>query len=233
MIFTVGQVSNLSNKKRQVGNLSYHRGLAPCATAGLPSSARSTDGRAIRGARAFAGRIEAEPREQRVPRQSLGTRKLRGFTLLEVMLALAILAGALAVLGEFARMGLHSAKTARDLTRAELLCESIMSEITAGITPPDTVDRAPVIDPVTGSPLEETQTDDAAPWVYSIDAQSIDADGLLAVTVTVTQDLPPAQRPASFSLVRWMPDPMLDLLYGSTETESSSTPSTGTETPSP
>ncbi len=135
----------------------------------------------------------------------------RGFTLLEVMLALAILVGAITVLGEFGRMGLRSAKTSRDLTCAELLCESVMDEISAGILTPDPVQGASVEDPVQGTPVGDTETDDVAPWIYSIDSETIDEDGLLAVTVTVAQDLPAAQRPVSFSMVRWMIDPSLEL----------------------
>jgi general secretion pathway protein I len=153
----------------------------------------------------------------------------RGFTLLEVMLALAILVGALAVLGEFGRMGMRSAKTSRDLSRAEMLCESIMSEIAVGILTPDPVQGAPVEDPVQGTPVSATQTDDVAPWIYSIDSETIDQDGLLAVTVTVQQDLPSEQRPVSFTLVRWMPDPMLELLGTTTQTDSSSTQGSSTQ----
>ncbi|MCC6126815.1 MAG: prepilin-type N-terminal cleavage/methylation domain-containing protein [Pirellulales bacterium] len=209
---TVGQVSNLSSTKRQVKNLSYQPGAMPTLVVGM-----------LRDLAHFP-----HAHDERGHGTLFRSSGRSAFTLLEVMLALAILAAALAVLGEFARMGLRSAKAARDLTRAELLCESIMSEITAGITPPDPVENAPVVDPVTGSTLDEIQTDDVAPWIYSIDVQSIDEDGLLAVKVTVAQELPPAQRPASFSLVRWMPDPMLDVLYGSAESGSSSTQSTGT-----
>ena len=149
------------------------------------------------------------------------------------MLALAILVGALAVLGEFGRMGLQNAKTSRDLTRAELLCESVMSEIAVGILTTDSVQRAAVVDPVQGSSASSTQTDDSAQWVYSIDSQTIDEDGLLSVTVTVSQDLSPAQRPVSFTLIRWMVDPSLDSLGTSTETDSSSTQSSGTGTSTP
>ena len=164
------------------------------------------------------------------PRRSVGTSADSGFTLLEVMLALAILAGALAVLGEFGRMGMQSAKTSRDLTRAELLCESVMSEIGAGILAPDSVQRASVVDPVQGTSASNTQADDVAPWVYSIDSETIDQDGLLAVTVTVAQDMPSAQHPVSFTLVRWMLDPSLESQGTSTQSDSSSTQSSSTGT---
>jgi general secretion pathway protein I len=145
----------------------------------------------------------------------------RGFTLLEVMLALAILVGAIAVLGEFGRLGLRSAKTSRDLTRAEMLCESVMGEIAAGIILPEPVQGVPVADPTQGASVNNTQVDDTGPWVYSIDAKTIDQDGLIAVTVTVSQDKPSVERPASFSLIRWIPDPGLETSGSSSESSSS------------
>src|SRR5687767_7391349 len=51
------------------------------------------------------------------------------FSLLEVILALTILVGAIVVLGELVRLGTMTAAGARDLTQAQLLCESKMSEI--------------------------------------------------------------------------------------------------------
>ncbi len=57
---------------------------------------------------------------------------LFGFSLLEVVLALAILAGALAALGEVMRLGDENASAAADETRAEMLAESVMSEILVG-----------------------------------------------------------------------------------------------------
>ena len=126
----------------------------------------------------------------------------RGFSLLEVVLALAILAGAVTVLGEVARSGMESARIARDLTAAQLLCESTLAEITAGATLPE---------PVYGVPYE-TVTDPAeADWLYSIEVEPVDVDGLVAVRVTVVQDLPVEKRPVEFSLVRWIVDPGVEM----------------------
>jgi prepilin-type N-terminal cleavage/methylation domain-containing protein len=126
----------------------------------------------------------------------------RGFSLLEVILALAILAGAIAVLGECGRRGMRNAEKARDMTTAQLLCEEEMSRVVAGIDQPQSVEDS-AFDP-----------DDLVPagWVYSIDVETPsvnNATGLLAVTVTVHQDLPSQKQPLSFSLVRWMVDPLL------------------------
>ncbi len=123
------------------------------------------------------------------------------FTLLEVILALTILAGAMAVLGEVSRLALRNAVAARDLARADLLANSKLAEIEAGITSTDSVDRLK-FDPTTES------LDPGEPaWLYSINSQSTDEDGVISVRVTVTRDLPAGQHPVKFTLVRWLPDP--------------------------
>jgi hypothetical protein len=119
-----------------------------------------------------------------------------------VILALTILAGSVAVLGEVSRLALRNAAMARDLAHAQLLCESKMSEVLSGITSPSAIDKAS-FDP----DLEPSAADDN--WVYSIqtDSQSPGEDGLISVRVTVTRDVPVGQHPIEFSLVRWMTDP--------------------------
>ncbi|MDZ7619757.1 MAG: prepilin-type N-terminal cleavage/methylation domain-containing protein, partial [Patescibacteria group bacterium] len=62
-----------------------------------------------------------------------GTRKHSGFTLLEVILALAILAGAAAVLSQMAWSGLENARLTGDRITAQILAESLMAELDAGI----------------------------------------------------------------------------------------------------
>ena len=122
-----------------------------------------------------------------------------GFSLLEVVLALAILTGAIAVLGEVVRTGVRNAQIARDQTQAQLLCESKLAEITAGIIPAESVQ---------GAMFETNPVDDGEiPWLYSIELGAIDQEGLVAVRVTVAQDLRPELRPVEFSLTRWMVDP--------------------------
>jgi hypothetical protein len=115
------------------------------------------------------------------------------FTLLEVILALSILVGALAVIGELANHGILSAHSAASLAEAQLLAESKMAEITAGLVSPTSV---------SGVPLEFDPA-----WLYSITVDPTTDTGLIAVRLTVYENLPPDQRPTEFTLVRWMADP--------------------------
>jgi type II secretion system protein I len=130
--------------------------------------------------------------------QNLKSKIRRGYSLLEVILALAILTGAIAVLGEVARHTMRNVTVDRVLTRAEMLCESKMAEIVSGMTSP--------------VPAQDTLQDDGQQpgdpgWQYSVEVDSLDSQGLIAVHVTVRQDLPAESHPLEFSLVRWMTSP--------------------------
>jgi hypothetical protein len=77
---------------------------------------------------------------------------------LEVILALTLLAGAVVVLGEVGRLALRNAKMARDLARAQLLCETKLAEVVSGIAPASAIDNASF------DPTAEPMADDAN-WV--------------------------------------------------------------------
>ena len=112
------------------------------------------------------------------------------------MLAIAILGGALATLGQLVRIGARSSATVRDLTQGQLLCENKLAEIAAGVVPPEAVSQ---------EVAEET-----GEWLVSVDVQPVDDLGLLGVTVLVEQDPDYAARPVSVQLTRWMVDPAVD-----------------------
>jgi len=134
-----------------------------------------------------------------------------GFTLLEVILALAILAGAIAVLGELSRQGMENARIARDLTHAQLLCESKMAELVAGLEVPESQQAVPL----------ETVADPSEPdWLYSVELNPLEVDGLVELRVTVSKDLPPEKRPVEYSLVRWIVDPQIESSEGAATAES-------------
>ncbi len=115
------------------------------------------------------------------------------FTLLEVVLSLAILAGAVAVLGEIMRSAGRSASDAQAETRAQLLACSLMDEMVTGVL----------------EPTEQTQValdvDDIVPWVYSVSFGTTDIEGLMAVELVVEQDLEKQFNPVRYRLVRWLP----------------------------
>ena len=115
-----------------------------------------------------------------------------GMSLLEVILAIAILGGALAIIGELIRIGSRNAASARDLSTAQLHCESKLAEVAAGVEPLEGG----------GGPLDET-----GEWTYSVVSEPVDDLGLIGVTVTVQQDPAQIARPLSFTLTRWIIDP--------------------------
>jgi prepilin-type N-terminal cleavage/methylation domain-containing protein len=125
------------------------------------------------------------------------------FTLLEVILALSILAGSIAVLGELIRMGLQDADNARQLTHAEMLCESIIDQVDVGAIP--------------ATAVSNTQCDDDSRFLYSISVDPASQTGLLAVAVTVVRDLPQQQHPQKFTLKRWIVDPGMEQQQFSSE----------------
>src|SRR5690606_20248755 len=113
-------------------------------------------------------------------------------------LALSILVAALAILAELTGIGTRSARSARDLSVAQLLCESKLAEYTAGIAPLGSVQDTPIsIDPY----------EFGYGWSYSVVTAPLDDMGLTSVEVTVTENNV-ALHPLSFTLVRWMRDPV-------------------------
>ena len=129
----------------------------------------------------------------RIPHSALRTPH-SAFTLLEVMLALAILAGAVAAIGELVQVGLHNADVARQLTRAEMLCESISDQVAGGA--------------IGASAVSAVQCDDDPRFLYTIAVDQANQSGLLNVQVTVVMDMPPEKHPVPFKITRWMVDPL-------------------------
>jgi len=118
-------------------------------------------------------------------------------SLLEVILAIAILGGCIAVIGELIRLGARQAEEARELTVAQLLCESKLEEIAAGVIAPEPVSEVPFeLDPR---------------WTYSIDVGTLDTPDLLQVTVMAQQVDGSREIPLSYMLTRWILDPNLEM----------------------
>ena len=135
------------------------------------------------------------------------TKSDRGFSLLEVVLALAILAMSLALLGQLVSIGFQNAQQAQGLTEAQMIAETIMEEITLGIIPPD-----PVSDMYVSmtSDLSTPTTDQETPWQYSVAYEPAPVEGLMMVMVQVHRaNAKAAIDNDTFELVRWIRDPSL------------------------
>jgi type II secretion system protein I len=137
--------------------------------------------------------------------------RCRGLSLLEVMLAIAILGGTLALIGEAMRFAARNAEVAKAMTTAQILCETKMAEITTGLLPPQTT---------TSVPLEELGTE--GEWQYSIQVEQVDQQNMIAVWLTVEQNPGVISRPVNFTLVRWMIDPQT-AAQGETQSSSGAT----------
>lgn len=116
-----------------------------------------------------------------------------GFTLIEVILALVVLGGALAIFGEVMQLANSSAVDARAETQAQLLATSLMDEILAGARDDSPVSRQ-ALDVV-----------DVTRWMFTVEKGTTDVPGVFPLAVIVEQDLEPQFNPVKFRLVRWLP----------------------------
>lgn len=142
--------------------------------------------------------------------------KRGGFSLLEVILAMAILAGSIAVLGEAIRLGMRNAQITCDMTQAQLLCASKLDEISSGLA---------LVAAVPSAEFDCVVGDGQTIWLYSISLEATLEEGLDVVCVTVTQDNVP--EPVTFSLYRWVPNAGAEIAAESTGTEDLETGDSG------
>ena len=116
-----------------------------------------------------------------------------GLSLMEVIVAIAILGGALTVIGNLVYLGSRAASNTRWFSEAQILCDTKMAEVSSGILP---------LQSTAATPIEENPD-----WQYSVEIGQTEAIGLLSVTVTVQQSPTVTSTPTPFSLMRWLPDP--------------------------
>jgi general secretion pathway protein I len=127
----------------------------------------------------------------------------RGFSLLEIMLAMAILGGALVVLSQIVGTGGDSGRSARELAMARLLCQSKLAELLVTNTSPVPVSSTQLI-----SPDSESDTI----FNYAVEVAPAPLDGLLAIRVSVqAEDADGGPALATYSITRWIIDPLLGL----------------------
>jgi type II secretion system protein I len=134
----------------------------------------------------------------RNPQSAIRNPQSKGFTLLEVILAIAVLAIALTTIGEVARMGYKSADSAATESEAQILAESIMGELASGIRPAQAVQNAP---------LELGDGHDQ--WQYSIAFESTMQPEILSarVIVQLVRENPQDNLRADAELVQWFLNP--------------------------
>lgn len=119
-----------------------------------------------------------------------------GLSLLEVILAVAIMAASMALLGELIRIGGRHATSAVNLTKAQMHCETVLSEIAVGIIPAnDVADQPMEIDP---------------DWLYSVAVTDMQLQYLISVRVSVRQ-AEDTMNPRKASMTRLMIDPEAQL----------------------
>ncbi|MFK8111455.1 MAG: type II secretion system protein [Rubripirellula sp.] len=137
-----------------------------------------------------------------------------GFSLFEILLALAILGASLAILSRIAENGTSAAREARDLSVARIICQSKLSEILLD----SMAGTAPQSSPPTPLPAFDSQA--TTPFSFTVDVQPAPLDGILAIRVTVeAQDPNGGPALATYSLMRWMIDPALGLEEAEAEEE--------------
>ena len=120
--------------------------------------------------------------------------KSRGLSLLEVILSIAILALALMAIGDLIATGFRSAKNAEELSEAQILCDTKMAEVVAGVLP---------LESSAGNTIEENPE-----WEYDVEIEPAALPGLLQIRVRVRQS--DAALPVEFFIDRWMQDPDFD-----------------------
>lgn len=144
-----------------------------------------------------------------------------GLTLLEVILALAILGVSLAILSQAMHLAAENGLRAEKLNAAQMICDSKMAEVVSGLV---SLQTATSYQPVTLS-FSDTQ------WYYMIMQTPNTQTKMVRIEVIVTDDPQrTAERPIDVSMVRWIIDPTLGLdtlpTQNQTGTGSTSTGST-------
>lgn len=118
-----------------------------------------------------------------------------GFTLLEVILAVGILAVALAVVGEVTRLSHRNAEHAALESDAVVVAESVVAQIVAGLVEPVDI------------PATAWMVGDETPsWRYSVTTEPSDLPELLQARVRVEEAFSRPD-PIAVELVRWVLDP--------------------------
>ena len=97
-----------------------------------------------------------------------------GFTLLEVLIATAVLLACVIVLTDLAHVGKSHATDAEDLAAAQLICQTRLSEMLAGTKPIRAV--------------SQEHPPSLPGWILSVEVDPLKKSGLVAVRIIVKED---------------------------------------------
>ncbi|WP_182864887.1 type II secretion system protein [Rhodopirellula sp. JC639] len=148
------------------------------------------------------------------PLKQTPPQRRRAFSLLEMLLALAILGSSLAILAQIAGTGVSAAREARALATARMICQTKLSELLlnmqAGQTPTTIIE----------APAESFDSASTETYVYSVEILPGQLDGLLSLRVSVIARAGDgSEQLAAFALDRWVIDPALGLEEAEAEEE--------------
>lgn len=114
-------------------------------------------------------------------------------SLLEVILSIAILGGAMTVIGQLYYLGYRSALQVRIRSEANILADTVMAELAAGVHELESANGV--------------QIPTSPGWTYSIEIQNSLQPGLFLATVIVEKTDEQGSIPLAVSIVRLIPDP--------------------------
>lgn len=162
-------------------------------------------------------------------RSKLGWRK-SGLSLLEVILALSILAAASAYLAQIMHLAAENAIRADIQTEAEIVAENVMNQVVAGVLPTMSASWTPYSNP---NPMGSMNMSTQMQWNYTINSFASEVPGMLCVRVSVQHIAPGTTTNAKtdYTINRWIIDPSYGLdTPPSTTTTGTSTGTSGTST---
>ncbi|SMP63338.1 prepilin-type N-terminal cleavage/methylation domain-containing protein [Neorhodopirellula lusitana] len=144
------------------------------------------------------------------PNRTRSARETRhGFSLLEMILAVGLLGASLGILAQVAMTGTDAAMEAEQLAQARMIAQSQLAQILVSDQSPQTVPLSPI------DPMDSAST---TPFEYQVDVVPASIDGMLAIRVSVQANRANGGTPtATYSITRWMIDPLLGLADAAAE----------------
>lgn len=143
----------------------------------------------------------------RLRRSRPGRRGSAGFSLLEMMLALAILGTSLAVLADIAGLGVSAAREAQALVTARMICQNKLTETLLN------VDSGLAPTPVSRSQVDSYDSESLERFYFTLEINPGEISGLLYLRGTVeVLDSEEQATIATYSIDRWIIDPDIGLM---------------------